>query len=92
MAISQATQFALVKQKLDAVSDKLSSLENSLETKYAQQTELALVRIAIAALEVKMVTKEQFWPVRVLVFGAAGFMLLGLLGFAGTVLTRIPPL
>lgn len=75
MATSQATQFALVKQKLDDVSLKLSSLEHSLETKYVQATELALIRIAMAELEKKMVTQDQFWPIKTLIYGAVGLVL-----------------
>ncbi len=93
MAISQATQFALVKQQLENVVTKLNAIESSLETKYVQATEMALLSIAIANLEKKMVTQDQFWPVKTLVYGAVAFGLIGILSTIGYVInlvTRMP--
>jgi len=93
MAISQATQFALVKQQLENVVTKLNAIEYSLETKYVQATEMALLRIAIADLEKKMVTQDQFWPIKTLVYGAVAFGLIGILSTIGYVInlvTRMP--
>ncbi len=93
MAISQATQFALVKQQLENVVTKLNAIESSLETKYVQATEMALLSTAIANLEKKMVTQDQFWPIKTLVYGAVAFGLIGILSTIGYVInlvTRMP--
>ncbi len=93
MAISQATQFALVKQQLENVVTKLNAIESSLETKYVQATEMALLSTAIANLEKKMVTQDQFWPIKTLVYGAVAFGLRGILSTIGYVInlvTRMP--
>lgn len=92
MADSQATKYALIKQQLESVVSKLNSIEASLEIKYAQATELASLRLAMAEMEKKLVTKEAFWPVRVLVFGATGILLAAMLtALVGLVVyTRTP--
>lgn len=87
--VSQATQMALVKQELHQISGKLSSIENQLESKYAQQTELALVRIDISEARRSFVTQDQFWPVKVIVYAAVSIILTTVLGaIVALVVTR----
>lgn len=74
---SRATEIALVKQALVNISSKLNSIEQQLETKYAQATELALVRLEISELRRSSVTQDQFGPIRMAVYGAIGLILTG---------------
>lgn len=91
MAASHQTELALVKQKLDGITIKLSSIEQQLESKYAQATELSLVRQEISELRRNAVTHDQFWPVKILVFGATGIILTTVVGaIVALVLTRQP--
>lgn len=77
---SQATEMALVKQALKQITDTLAAIQASLETKYTQATETALLRLEISELRKSMVTQDQYWPVKVLVLGASGIILTGALG------------
>lgn len=54
MAESRATEIALVKQALTNITSKLTSIEQQLETKYAQATELALARLANVETEKRL--------------------------------------
>ena len=86
---SHETELALVKQELNAISGKLKSIEQQLETRYAQATELALVRLEIAEMRRSSVTQDQYWPVKMLVFGAAAVILTSALGaLLALVITR----
>ncbi len=84
---SHETELALFKQSLDNITSKLSSIEIQLETKYAQSTDLALVRVDIASVRNEIselrktsVTQDQYWPVKVAVYGAIGLILSGAVG------------
>lgn len=88
---SQATEMALVKQELHQINGKLTNISSDLEKKYAQSTELALVRIEIAELRKVAVSQDQFWPIRTLVYGATGIMLVAIVGaLVGLVIIRLP--
>ena len=82
---------ALVKQELHQINGKLSNISSDLEKKYAQSTELALVRIEMAEMRKASVTQDQFWPIRTLVYGAVGIMLITLVGaIVGLVILKVP--
>lgn len=86
---SQATEMALVKQELHQINGKLTTISSDLERKYAQQTELALVRIELSEMRKAYVTQDQFWPVKVIVYGAASLILTTVLGaIVALVITR----
>jgi hypothetical protein len=88
---SQATETALIKQELHQINAKLSNISNDLEKKYAQQTELALVRLDIAEHRSVYVSQDQFWPVKVLVYGATALILTTVIGaIVALVVTRSP--
>lgn len=87
--ISDETKMALLQEKLDTISGKLSKIEDSLETKYAQATELALVRLALAEMEKKFVSQDKFRPVSIIVYGACSLILTTVLGaLVALVITR----
>ena len=87
--VSKETELALIKQKLDSISGKLTSLEQQLETKYAQAIELTAVRLSISELYKIMTPRDQFILVRNIVFGGCGIILTTVLGaIVALVVTR----
>ena len=87
---SQATEMALVKQELHQINGKLTTILSDLDRKYAQQTELALVRIELGELRRVAVTQDQHWPVKMLVFGYTSLLLVTVVGAIAALVIRSP--
>lgn len=87
--VSKETELALINAKLDMISGKVTSLENQLETKYAQAVELSAVRLQIVDIMRSMISKEQFILIRNIVLGGCGIVLATVLGaIVALVVTR----
>lgn len=87
---SQATEMALLKQELHQINAKLTTISSDLEKKYAQATEMALVRIEISELRKVAVTQDQYWPVKMLVFGFTSLLLVSVVGAILALVVRNP--
>jgi hypothetical protein len=74
---SAETRHALLEQRLESMDRKLADLSEKLDTKYAQSTELALVRLELSEIRKACVTHDQFSPVKTIVYSAVGIILTG---------------
>jgi hypothetical protein len=80
MAKSQATTIALFEATLENITRKIDHLEKQLAERYALASDIILLRAEIAALREKMVTQDQYWPVKNLVLGGASVIFIGFMG------------
>ena len=85
-----ATKLALMQSRIENISADVSEIKANLSAQYVPNHEMALIRLSVTELGIKMneqkkllehmVTVDQFFPVKVLVYGAAGLILTSVLG------------
>ena len=85
-----ATKLALMQSRIENISSDVMEIKANLAAQYVPNHEMALIRLSVTELGIKMneqkkmlehmVTVDQFFPVKVLVYGAAGLILTSVLG------------
>lgn len=78
--ISNETEMALINQKLDAVLKKTTEIEAELKSQAIDVSAIALIRLELANVRLTMVTQDQYWPVKMAVYGFIGMILTGAIG------------
>jgi hypothetical protein len=80
---TQSMQLALMRRDLDGILDHVKEIKEDIKSHHALREDMSIVKSDVVRLrefQSSAVTQDQFWPIKMIVYGAVGIMLTALFG------------
>lgn len=95
---TQTTQLALMLQDLDGIRRDITEIKQDIKSSAPMRSDIKSLQDGFVSLSDTLrvlrestVTKDQFWPVKTIVYGGVGLMLTAIIGaLMAVVLARAP--